>query len=400
MESFTVKNIHPATTKHALLGHPWITKDTISSKWPSDKLILNVQIKPGLVYTYLHDPKHPFCIARLFAKQVIQTIDQLKINVQQNINRALKKRMDAKILSSRNHFILAFAEADDLPGLTITYLNQRVLIQTQMQIWDKWILELKVWIETACEAYGLPVNSIWWQPRSSQQTIAKCYLHQNFVDHQDTFLVEELGFQMQVTLGSRYDHGVYTDMCGIRESLQKLQLNWQEKSVLNLFSYTGAFSLMALKLGANYCCSIDASSAYQTIFKHNLNLNFQNEEKNKIMTCDINDGLKNLNDKKNSFDVIIFDPPSSFTSKNKKVQTVTIYPDLLKKIECLTSNDSKILCFLNHHQTTRTKFESIIKNALPKWKMVHRLELNHDATILPHFPEGDYLKGAWLERKK
>jgi 23S rRNA (cytosine1962-C5)-methyltransferase len=168
---------------------------------------------------------------------------------------------------------------------------------------------------------------------------------------------------------------------------------------LNLFCYTGAFSLWALKHGASFCCSLDSSYKYLNILKSNLAENNIPEVKHKIMESDFFKGIYHFQEKRNQFDLIILDPPSSFTSQQKKVQAFQIYPEMLKQISKIASSKAYLLCFLNHHQKTRNQFETMVAASLPQWSIVKQLHLSDDAPLLSYFPEGDYLKGLLLQKK-
>src|SRR5690606_21557338 len=96
---------------------------------------------------------------------------------------------------------------------------------------------------------------------------------QNAVDptRKDEFHLNEFGMQYLIRLGSSYDTGLYTDMSSVRDTL-KNEIT-ADSTVLNLYSYTGAFSLWALKLGAKFVTSVDLSPKYIEWLQQNLGLN-------------------------------------------------------------------------------------------------------------------------------
>lgn len=398
-DAYLLNSVHPATLKHAIKGHPWITKDSFSAKWPKDKKLLHLKINKDLIYTYLHDPQHAFCIARLVAQEKIASLEEFHMLVQNRIQQSVINRVNQDILKDRNHFWLVFAEADYLPGLYINYLNGHLVIQTHIQYWEENLLFIMDCLSKICIQHHLPIEKIWWQKRNIGQQLPLCFINNTFQTASSTFWVEEAGFKMQVSLGDRYDYGIYTDMSSIREELATEKNLLEKKSVLNLFCYTGAFSLWALKHGAQYCCSLDSSYKYLNILKKNLEENQIPAESHKILESDLFKGLYSFQEKRNQFDLIILDPPSSFTSQQKKVQAFQIYPEMLKQISKITTSKAYLLCFLNHHQKTRNQFETMVKASLPQWKIVKQLHLAKDAPLLPYFPEGDYLKGLLLQKK-
>lgn len=399
MDAYLVNTVHPATLKHALKGHPWITKDSISSKWPKSKSLLQVKISKDKTYTYLHDPDHSFCIARLISEDKISNLKELDLLIQERIKLAFKKRLESGISQQRNHFWLVFAEADYLPGLYINNLNGNLVIQTHIRYWEDHLNSLTQMIKQTCSENKIAVESIWWHQRSSGQHLPLCLMNEKFQKSEKTFWVEEAGVKIKVQLGIRYDYGIYTDMSGIREELAQDPNLLKNKSVLNLFCYTGMFSLWALNQGASYCCSIDSSYKYLEILNENLSQNTLSKEKHKSIESDFFKALLALQDKRNQFDFIIIDPPSSFTTQQKKVQAFQVYPEMLKQIAKIASPKAHILCFLNHHQKTRSQFETMVKASLPQWNLKKQMKLTNDAPLLPYFPEGDYLKGVLLQKK-
>jgi 23S rRNA (cytosine1962-C5)-methyltransferase len=218
-EVYLVNSIHPASIKHALKGHPWITKDAYSSKWAKDKNLLQVKLSTDKTYTYIHDPNHAFCVARLIAPFKISSEVDFHQLIIERILQAIQIRKDKSYISKRNHFWLVFAEADQLPGLYINYLNGHIVIQTHIEYWEKHLPFLMEAINQAVLQSNLKFEKYWWQKRSQGQHLPMCFIDNKFQPSDKTFWVEEDGFKMQVNLGARYDYGIYTDMASIREML-------------------------------------------------------------------------------------------------------------------------------------------------------------------------------------
>ena len=165
MDHFSVTSVHPATIKHALKGHPWITKDHLSSQWPKNTLLLHVKLAPQKIYTYLHDPQHTFCVARLIHTEKITTLEEWQKLIEQRMENAIKKRQELTALKNRNHYWLIFAEADLLPGLYIVYLNGHILIQTHMAYWNERIKDVISTLEYVFQRLAFTYSSFWWQTR-------------------------------------------------------------------------------------------------------------------------------------------------------------------------------------------------------------------------------------------
>ncbi len=212
--------------------------------------------------------------------------------------------------------------------------------------------------------------------------------------------VNEFGVDYKVELGKSYDCGLYTDMAQVRKELKKDFENAQ--SVLNLYSYTGAFSLYALKNEAKEVVSVDLSEPYLSALEENIESNRLDKNSHTTMRMSCKEALGNLVGSEKSFDLIISDPPSSSSDGNKRTNALKDYEHELPKIAKLLSRNGKACVFLNTRGITRNKFEKkileIIQNKGLKLKVEKTLGLSGDCPNLKGFPEGSYLKGLVLSR--
>jgi 23S rRNA (cytosine1962-C5)-methyltransferase len=111
--------------------------------------------------------------------------------------------------------------------------------------------------------------------------------------------------------------GFFIDQRDNRKLLGKYCKN---KAVLNTFSYTGGFSVYASKSGANTVDSVDVSQGAINLCEENIRINDVHNHQ-----CFVEDTFAFLNDKKNSYDVIILDPPAFAKSRESKHNAVTAY---------------------------------------------------------------------------
>ena len=230
--------------------------------------------------------------------------------------------------------------------------------------------------------------------------VAKC------LDPNTTFRridVKEYGVNYKVYLGKHYDTGIYTDMAAIRERL-KGQFN-RSKSLLNLYSYTGAFSLFGLKQGMEKVVSVDLSENYIQWLEENIALNEDiDASKHTSMPISTKEALKELKAKDEKFDFIISDPPSSSSDGNRVTNALGDYEETLPKMFELLNEHGQILAFLNTHKVSMDKFKNKLKNIIHRNKLplylAHNVYLGDDCPYRKGFPEGSYLKGITLKIKK
>jgi 23S rRNA (cytosine1962-C5)-methyltransferase len=394
--------IHPVSLKLIRSGHPWITADNFSSKFPrQSEFIIAMDDRKRGVALLMHDPNHKNIKARLWSTKAPydREAQHFTASIQARLDQAFEKRIQQKELKERENYYLTFGEADQLPGLFILRLRDRVLIQFYTGFWNRY----KSIIQTTVQEVFPEIKdeNVWFQLRGETRELQK--LPQNSVDQgrRDEFHLQEFGIQYLIRLGSSYDHGLYTDMSAVRFTLQKILM--PDMKVLNLFSYTGAFSLWAMKQKASEVVSVDLSPKYIEWLQQNLGLNPDLEStRHESLTMSTDEALKKLKDADRTFDLIICDPPSSSSDGEKRTSALKSYKDLLKKMDAVLIPGGKLVMFLNTHQVTSQKFEGAIQDALRElrlsYKFLSRLGLGQDCPTLKGFPEGNYLKGIVLEK--
>lgn len=381
--------LHPATIKHLEKGHPWITADSFSSKFPNDPFIKFTN--KNQIFLFINDKKHQKIKARLWkitkkAEDKINFLNDLKIRLE----KSLQKRT---IQLNRDNQYLVFAEADGLPGLFIQQLNQKILIQSQTHIWENY---LEILITDINQFFGVNFE-YWWQERDeSKKFPLKINQHYQPIQEQCQFTLKEFNLSYNLFLGQNYDIGIYTDMASIRDRLQQYLTG---DSFLNLYSYTGAFSILANSKGFKNICSVDISPHYLEIFKKNIISNHFNLDTHRIFESNAFSALDKLAKEKSSFDFIICDPPSASSDGKKITKAFDIYPEIIIKIFKLLNDKGSVLLCLNTHHIGIKKFEDmILKNVPPKTEIIERFKLGQDCPTLPYFPEGNYLKAILLKK--
>jgi len=177
--------------------------------------------------------------------------------------------------------------------------------------------EREEWIQQSFDIIGnifnLPVENIYSRERKRQSHREKeQYEKQNSA--QEFFKVEENGLQFLVNLTDYLDTGLFPDHRTTREMVRNEAIN---KRVLNLFCYTGSFSVYAANGNASSVTSVDLSKTYLEWAKNNFAINgFKDENKYHFIHADVLQYLKTL--QPNSFDLMVIDPPTFSNSKRMK----------------------------------------------------------------------------------
>lgn len=134
--------------------------------------------------------------------------------------------------------------------------------------------------------------------------------YQKLAEEKAEFTVQEGGHQFLVNLSDYLDTGLFLDH---RITRQMVEQEAAGKRVLNLFCYTGSFSVYALAGGATHVHSVDLSKTYLAWAEQNMALNFPETGKHTVVHADVLQYLKTLPPR--SFDLVVMDPPTFSNSK-------------------------------------------------------------------------------------
>ena len=400
--------LHPASIKHLSKGHPWITEDSFTKDFPADRVFLiGTEGKDEKEFAVLlNDPSHKNIKARAWSlvPPFIEGIKNFPYDLYQRMELAFKVRRNLNIHEERENYYLVFGESDRIPGLMIQKLGHHLLIQEYAGFWKKLEGPLLEKLGVLMKEY-FPGERIlaFIENRNDvkQNTIRRVSIPgiKNDITTPLHFVLKEFGINYQLHFDQNYDHGLYTDMAAIRKRLDK----YISGKVLNLFSYTGAFSLYSLSKGAEHVTSVDLSSKYLEWLKSNLDLNPQlDQSKHRSLCMSVSASLQQLKAQKDFFDLIICDPPTASSDGKKTCHILNSYTELIPAMASILSADGSMVVFQNSHHTSKKKFEERI-TALAKeskLKVVESLKMGEDARTAPQFPEGNYLNGLVLKRAK
>lgn len=395
--------IHPVSVKLIRSGHPWITADNFSNRFPRhSEFVIAMDDRKRPMALLMHDPFHRNVKARVWSTKFPfdREAQHFTASIQGRLDLAFERRANQKELKERDNYYLVFGEADHLPGLFILRLKDRVLIQFYTSFWNRY----KSIIQTTLQEVFPEIKdeNVWFQLRGETRELQKLPQNGEDPNRKDEFHIQEFGLQYLIRLGSSYDIGLYTDMSSIRHALKNLVA--PNSQVLNLYSYTGAFSLWAMKLGATLVSSVDLSPKYIEWLQQNLALNPElDHTQHEALTMSSDEALAKLKDEGRTYNLIICDPPSSSSDGEKRTSAIKTYKELIQKMDAILKEKGKMVVFLNTHQVTPDKFQRSIQDYLNElklnYKITSKLSLGQDCPSLKGFPEGSYLKGLVLEKQ-
>ena len=134
--------------------------------------------------------------------------------------------------------------------------------------------------------------------------------YQKLGEQKNEFIVHEGGLKFIINLADYLDTGLFLDHRITRGIIKELA---KDKKLLNLFCYTGSFSVYGAAGGASFVTSVDLSKTYLDWADRNMRLNFPEYKNHSLVHADVKQELQNI--AADSYDIIIMDPPTFSNSK-------------------------------------------------------------------------------------
>ncbi len=186
--------------------------------------------------------------------------------------------------------------------------------------------DYKAWLAAVCDAAcavcAVPAAQLHLKRRERQRGVAQ--YEKADAAAAEVFLVEEAGNRFEINLDSYLDTGLFLDHRPMRgrvaETIALRAKAGTGTRFLNLFAYTGSFTVYAARAGASRSSTIDLSNTYQAWTARNFALNGMDSSRHVLVRADVLAWLADAVAAGERYDVIVLDPPSF--SNSKKMQGV------------------------------------------------------------------------------
>ena len=311
--------------------------------------------------------------------------------IRQSIERAVSLRRRFFDPAVTNAYRLVNAEGDLLPGLTADVYGDVLVLQVATLGMDKLkplVLDLLVTAlmpRSVYEKSDLPAR------REEGLPDFEGTIHGEPVGRV-RILEEGLPFLVDIVRSQKT--GFYLDQREMRRLARDFA---RGRQVLNAFSYTGAFSVYALKGGAVRADSVDSSESAIALAQENFELNGLPSDAGVFFTADV---FQFLRDPDLDYDFIILDPPAFAKRKTDVVQACRGYKDINRlAIQKVRPQGLVMTCSCSHFVDERLFQQVVFQAAGEAGRRVriiqrHRQALDHPVNIF--HPETEYLKGFLL----
>lgn len=212
-------------------------------------------------------------------------------------------------------------------------------------------------------------------------------------------IVKENGVNFAIYLNDGAMTGIFLDQREVRQAIKEKYA--KGKTVLNTFSYTGAFSVAAAIGGAEKTTSVDLAKRSHAKTIEQFSVNGIDYESQDILVMDVFNYFKYAKRKELKFDVVILDPPSFARSKKYTFSTSKDYTNLMKEAIAITGERGTIVASTNSASFGMKKFKGFIDKAFKdmgkKYTIVEEHFLPSDFRVDSKFPEGNYLKVLFVK---
>ncbi len=316
---------------------------------------------------------------------------------QKKIKVAIEYRRELFHSKETTAFRLFNAEGDGIGGLTIDYFDGYYLIT-----W--YSLGIYRFKEQILEALQSLVNYKGIYQKRRFDTKGQ-YLEgeSDYIcgsQAPEPLIVKESSVNFAIYLDDGAMVGVFLDQREVRKTIKELYS--KGKSVLNTFSYTGAFSVFAALGGATETTSVDLAKRALPKTKEQFTINNIDITKQKIIIADVFDNFKFAKKKGFSYDLVVVDPPSFARSKKRVFSASKDYTKLLKEVIKITNKNGVIVASTNAANFDMKKFKSFVTKAFGDFNISYKIErsfsLPKDFRVSKAFPEGNYLKVLFIRK--
>ncbi len=300
-----------------------------------------------------------------------------------------------------NTYRLIHGEGDFLPGLIVDVYADTAVVQAHsagMHLHRREIAEAIVAVVPAVQNVyyksddTLPFKAQLTGDKVGYLINAQCTMHNAQCEE---FWSKENGLEFRIDWLRGQKTGFFVDQ---RENRALLERYARGKDVLNMFCYTGGFSVYALRGGAHLVHSVDVSEKAVDLVRKNVARNFPDCTNHTAYAVEAFEYLADIKDK---YDLIILDPPAFAKHRDAVKNALRGYQRLNAKAIEQIRPGGILFTFSCSQAVDKEMFRLAVFSAAAqvgrKVRILHQLHQPQDHPINIYHPEGEYLKGLVLQ---
>lgn len=287
---------------------------------------------------------------------------------------------------------LVHGEGDNLPGLVIDLYGNTAVMQAHsvgMHVCRQQIAQaLK-------EVMGDQLQAIYYKSETTLPFKASLGQENGFLlGESDTDVAVENGLRFHIDWLKGQKTGFFVDQ---RDNRSLLEQYSRGRNVLNMFCYTGGFSVYAMRGGANLVHSVDSSAKAVELVNANVELNFPGDTRHKAFA---EDAFRYMEQMSEHYDLVILDPPAFAKHKDALKNALRGYTKLNAKAFEKIQPGGILFTFSCSQAVNKDQFRTAVFTAAAishrRVRILHQLHQPADHPINIYHPEGEYLKGLVL----
>lgn len=390
-----------------LRQHPWVFQGSIAKGGADLGETVRVQSHDGRFLAWAAFSPSSQIRVRAWSFDEAERIDAAFF--QRRVQQAIELRRRLGIDS--NGIRLIHGEADGLPGLIVDQYDDILSAQFLSAGTERWKDAIA---DALVAATGCPY--IYERSDSGVRGLEGLAPVTGWLRHPETFegyadgnrrstevTITENGWKLTLDVAEGHKTGYYLDQRDNRGLFAKLVKQFQCKTVLNCYSYTGGFSVAALEGGATEVTSVDSSDPALARANAHVTLNGYEASAHTALDADVNGTLRRFIKEGRTFDAIVLDPPKFAPSAAHADRASRAYKDINRLAFKLLNPGGLLLTFSCSGGIGAELFHKIVAgagmDAQVNAYIIKRLEATPDHPTTVTFPEGEYLKGLVLVRK-
>ena len=291
-----------------------------------------------------------------------------------------------------NTYRLVHGEGDNLPGLVVDIYGQTAVMQAHSVGMHVHRNEIAAALKSVL---GDSLSNIYYKSETTLPFKASLGQENGFLLGNSTENVAiENGLKFHIDWLKGQKTGFFVDQ---RDNRSLLEHYAKGRNVLNMFCYTGGFSVYAMRGGANIVHSVDSSSKAVDLVNANIELNFPGDNRHEAFAAD---AFKYLDEMGGEYDLIILDPPAFAKHKDALKHALKGYTKINQKAFEKIRKGGILFTFSCSQAVNKDQFRMAVFTAAAiakrKVRILHQLHQPADHPINIYHPEGEYLKGLVL----
>lgn len=305
---------------------------------------------------------------------------------------ALRKGIGLAGNPTNNTYRLVHGEGDNLPGLIIDVYAHTAVMQAHSVGMHVYRAEIA---EALSRVMGDTIENVYYKSETTLPFKADLGQENGFIKGGSSDnIAQEYGLNFHVDWLKGQKTGFFVDQ---RENRSLLERYAKDRSVLNMFCYTGGFSFYAMRGGASMVHSVDSSAKAIDLTNKNVELNFPGDPRH---TAYAEDAFKYLDRMGDQYDLIVLDPPAFAKHKDALRNALQGYRKLNAKAFEKIKPGGILFTFSCSQVVTKDNFRTAVFTAAAmsgrSVRILHQLTQPADHPVNIYHPEGEYLKGLVL----